>query len=391
MRVRIKTIAPTVAIALAASTAEAQSNVTLVPSVTIGAVYDDNLFARADGSAGEMFQIRPSLEANYESPRLTFLTLYSWDMERSNHAALNTLDARRHGMLDARYRTTQETTFGLTTRYDRTETPGEINIESGVLSDRRQAQRWELTPSVAHRFGLLTTLTVGYDWTSENIVSSESAMLHSGRIALARELSSRTNISATYLGRYFIDPFDSHSSQALLAGWERELSSATRLTLQAGPRVTSYRGIEPEVVAAIARTTNRIVIAVDYWHGETIVLGIHGPVGVNSGTARVTWPFFKRTIEFGTHAGISDIATLDGREATIYRGTLVGSWTPRRSMFTVAASYGVDYQQGDIRRNLFAEREVLRHVFRVGMTIAPRLSRSILPPDEAARAKGVTR
>src|SRR5262245_22065788 len=107
MRAGFKTVAPIV-VALVTSNAEAQSNVTLVPSVTIGAVYDDNLFARAQGSAGEMFQVRPSIEANYESPRLTFLTLYSWDMERSNHAALNTLDARRHGMLDARFRGTQD-------------------------------------------------------------------------------------------------------------------------------------------------------------------------------------------------------------------------------------------------------------------------------------------
>jgi hypothetical protein len=37
------------------------------------------------------------------------------------------------------------------------------------------------------------------------------------------------------------------------------------------------------------------------------------------------------------------------------------------------------------------EPEIMRHVFRVSVTVAPRFRRSILPPDEAARAKGVSR
>jgi hypothetical protein len=58
-------------------------------------------------------------------------------------------------------------------------------------------------------------------------------------------------------------------------------------------------------------------------------------------------------------------------------------------MYSVSASYGLDYQQGDIRRRL--DENVLRHVFRVSFTVAPRLFRSVLPPDEAARVKGVLR
>ena len=113
-------------------------------------------------------------------------------------------------------------------------------------------------------------------------------------------------------------------------------------------------------------------------------------MAVDSGTVRVTWPL-TRSLEFGTSGGISDVITLDQREAQVYRGTLISSWTPRGSMFTVAASYGIDYQQGEIRRNFSAEENVLRHVIRVSLTVAPRLSRSILPPEEAARAKGVLR
>ena len=71
--------------------------------MSIASVYDDNLFAEVEGNAGKMLQLRPSFEGNYESPRLTLLSLYSQDMLRSNFSTLNTLDARRHAFFDTKF------------------------------------------------------------------------------------------------------------------------------------------------------------------------------------------------------------------------------------------------------------------------------------------------
>lgn len=377
---------------LFASGANAQARMTFIPSVSFGAVYDGNIFARTEGSAGQMLQVRPSFEGNYESPTVTLLGLYSFDMQRSNFSLLNTLDARRHALGDIKLRTSPMTTLGLAGRYDRTETPGEIDLDSGILGERRQAERLQVTPSLNRRIAPRMLISAAYDFTTENLVSDDRGTLHTARAGVSREWSTRTTLSASYVGRYFVDGFEDHTSHAAVFGWHRLLAPGTRFELRAGPRMTSYRGIVPEVAAGFGRTTTRIRLALDYWHGETIVLGIQGPVAVDGATARVTWPL-TRTVEFGTHAGISDVTTLDQREARVYRGTLVSSWTPggRDGLFTLAGSYGIDYQQGDIRRDLFAEDTVMRHVFRLTMTIAPRLSRSILPPEEAARAKGVSR
>jgi hypothetical protein len=227
-------------------------------------------------------------------------------------------------------------------------------------------------------------------------VEGERGTLHTGRTSLAREVSTRTTLSGTYVGRSFVDNVANHSSHAALFGWSRELAPGTRFTVFAGPKITSYRGLTPDVTAGFARATNRVRLALDYWHGETIVLGIQGPVAIDGVTSRVTWPVTRR-FELGTHAGVSDVSSLDSRTSTIYRGTLVGSWSPG-GLYTVAASYGLDFQQGSIRTHTVLPDEpvrlddrVLRHVFRVGVTVAPRYDRSILPPDEAARAKGVSR
>ena len=388
---RLTIIIVLAALMAASPGALAQTRFTFVPSLSIAGVYDDNVFAEGqeiDGSAGKMLQFRPSVEGNYESPRLTFLSVYSQDMLRSNFSSLNTLDARRHAFLDTKFRSTPLTTIGLTGRYDRSETPGEIDLDTGILGTRRTAQRWQVSPTLVRRINPRAVITAGYDLTRENELDTPSGTLHQGRLSLSRELTSRSAIVGTYLGRYFVDPFDRSTSHSVLAGWTREMAPHTHLSLYAGPRVTSYRsGLKPEVSASLRRDTSRIDLRLDYWHGETIILGIQGPVAVDSGTVRVTWPFRSRW-EFGTHLGATDVNTLDSREARVYRSALIGSWTSR-GMYSISASYGVDYQQGDIRRRL--NEDVMRHVFRVSVTVAPRLFRSTLPPDEAARVKGVIR
>ena len=366
----------------------AQTRFTFVPSLSIAGIYDDNLFAQENGSAGKMLQVRPTVEGSYESPRLRFLSLYSQDMLRSNFSTLNTVDARRHAYLDTEFRTSPLTSFGVVGRYDRSETPGEIDLDTGILGTRRTAQRWQLSPTLVRRLNPRSVITAGYDLTRENELDTPSGTLHQARVALSREFTSRSAVVGTYLARYFVDPLGESTSHSVLAGWTREMAPHTHLSLYAGPRVSSYQsGVKPEVSASLRRDTNRFDVRADYWHGETIILGIEGPVAVDSGSLRIAWPFRSRW-EFGTHLGATDIDTIDFREARVYRSTLLASWTSR-GMYSVSASYGVDYQQGDIRRRL--DDNVLRHVFRVSFTVAPRLFRSILPPDEAARVKGVIR
>lgn len=407
-----------------ASGAQAQTRLTLVPSATFSNVYDDNLFAQVEGDAGQMRRIRPSLETIYESPRLKLNSEYSFDMQHSNFSALNSFDARRHGLLETHWRTNPFTTLGLATYYDRTETPGELDFETGILGDRRQAQRWEVVPSIAVRVRPRTTIRGNYAWTTESLVEGMRGTLHVLRAGAGYQWSTRTELMAGYVGRRFVTsngsspsldlnpasnsdivtlnpdivqdsrdhPVEANMSHGMLVGWTRELAPAIRLTLQAGPRTSTYSGLQPEVVVGLTRGGPRIRVGADYWHGETIILGIQGPVAIESATARVIFPI-RRTFEIGTHLGASDSTTLARETARVYRTTLVGSWSPG-DLYTISASYGVDYQQGTIRRNHLFDDNVLRHVVRVNLTIAPRISRLLRQPTglgPAARPEGVTR
>jgi hypothetical protein len=392
----MKTAAVTIVI-VAVSTwhapaAAAQSHIEAVPSVTIGTIYDDNVFAQEQGDAGQVLMVRPGLGTAIDTPRLSLSSLFTFDSQRSNHRDLTMIDARRHADAVLTYRTTPMTTLGLMAQYDRTSTPGEINLGTGILSERRQAQRWEASPNFAHRFRQHTNIAGSYDYIAESLVDNGTGRMQTARVGLSQILSAKSSAAGWVVARHFADPTDATNgsdSVAVLGGWDRQFSPATHLSFQAGPRVSSYRGLQPEISASISRKTPRLASALEYYHTETIVLGIRGPVVLNGGGALVTWPFRPR-MELSSHSAVSAIDTLDQHRLTSYRQTFIASWSPG-GFYTFNASYGVDYQQGNIRRNVFTDADVIRQIFGVSVSVAPRYSRSIKEPDDpAARAKGVS-
>jgi hypothetical protein len=74
----------------------------------------------------------------------------------------------------------------------------------------------------------------------------------------------------------------------------------------------------------------------------------------------------------------------------VFHPELVASYSPG-GPYIIAGSYGIDFQKGDVRSQFLSDREIVRHVFLVRLTFAPRLSR-IRPADpDNPRSKGVIR
>jgi len=95
-------------------------------------------------------------------------------------------------------------------------------------------------------------------------------------------------------------------------------------------------------------------------------------------------------MELSSHTAATAIETLANQRLTNYHQGFVLAWSPG-GLYTLNATYGLDYQQGNIRHNIFTDTNVWRHVFGVSVTVAPRYSRSFKGPDDpAVRAKGVS-
>src|SRR6185436_14366031 len=165
---------------LAAANTSAQSQVTLVPAAAVATIYDDNLFSAPKGVADVVTSVRPSLEGRYESPTANISSFAYFDMQRSlNNPTLTTLDARRHAMVDGRVQASPQLGLGVAARYDHSDTPSDLNLDTAILLPRQRARRVQFTPSLAYRANPRTSVTARYDWTSEDLSGWTGAELHS--------------------------------------------------------------------------------------------------------------------------------------------------------------------------------------------------------------------
>lgn len=417
----------------------AQARVTFVPSVSVSTSHDDNLFSKVRGDADFLTHISPTMEGRYESRTANLFGMYSFDMQRSiRHGDLNELEARRRAAFEAQARLTSALSFGFSGYYDRTHSPSELTLDAGtgILLDRRQAVRWQATPSLAYRVRPRTTIRGSYDWTTETLSRGGGGELHLTRLGMSRQSSPLTVWTVNYLGRMITDrgrqpligpnptadtgigvvpastmtgldpaglettdivptttlsdpagiPFTRFTSHGAILGFTRQLAPGASLTVQGGPRFTSYRGPEAEVVVSFIKRSRNTRLLADYWHGETIVLGIRGPVAVDSATAKHTWTV-RRHVEVGAHFGAFHNTTLDAAVARVFHVALVTAWSPSEPN-TLAISYGADFQKGDIRGRLLGDEQIVRRVLLVRWTFAPRLSRLIRPPESDQPRRG---
>jgi hypothetical protein len=362
--------------------ARAQSRATFVPSVSVSSVFDDNPFATVTGSGDQITLLTPGLEGVFLTPTVKINGLYAFEMQRAiDHPTLNDLEARRHAMLSGVFQPSPKSTLAVDGSYDRTNSAGDLNFETGILLGRRRAQRWQAGPSTVYQMTPRTIVSASYVWTNEGISGTSPENEHVLRAGLTRQLSPRSAASVGYLERHFVNGTRVRASETPLVGWTYAVTPFTRLTLQGGPRQSARGGLEPEIVAAFARKGTRLAgFRLDYWRGESITLGVTGPVEINSGTAQVTSPVMRK-VALGLYGGFFDSATISQGKARVYHGEILAVWGPAGPL-VVSLSYGADFQRGDVRSSLLADETVVRHVVRLRLTATPpRLDRSFQPED----------
>ena len=249
----------------------------VTPSLSIGQLYDDNLFFSPTDRKQDFFtRVSPGLQTGYQSTPLTLLGGYTFDSEfYSKHQELNTIQMRQQSLVQFKAMPTQMLTLSAKGTFAMSRAPWEFNTFTGAAIRRVIAERLAFNPSVAYQFDPLTRGTGDYTFSDDSIRGGIRIDSHILRLGLDRQITPSDSVGPGYIGRHFeFLGVGSQTSHAFTLSWTRKLTPLTALTLRAGPRFTEGSlDDQPETLAYLYHRLTRGSISLTYANFQTTIIG----------------------------------------------------------------------------------------------------------------------
>ena len=325
----------------------AQATFTVKPSVTLAVVSDSNLFARpTDPQSDVISRVSPAIDADYFSPRLTVLGRATVDAERfDRNTSLTTLQARQQAAVDVRYQAARRLTVDAAALFSATETPGELNLLSGVTLTRARARRLAVSPAITYQRDAATKGILTYAITEDRLAGGVPMIAHAATAAGERRWSPRDTVRLDYVFREFdfgLEP--STRSHTVTAGWTRGLTRRASLSLGGGPRVGDGT-IVPELSASLGYRAPAVNLSLAYASAQTTLIGLAGAADTHSLSAAAACGR-RDSLRVRLAPGVMQTARA-GLQARVYRLSLGASY-PIGDALNLEAVYDVTRQRGDV-------------------------------------------
>lgn len=318
-------------------------------------MYNDNIFHTArDRKEDFVTRFSPGISAGYESEPLTLKGGYTFDGELyAQLSDLNSAVARQTASIDLRYLPTRLLTLAAKGEYAETQTPGELNLVTGLPTERTSAHRFLLDPSITYRSDPLTTETVGYTFTKDTRKGGVTTDTHVGRLGLDRKVTSVDTAILEYVFREFtFDRSDRVRAHAITPGWKRELTPLTTFSIRAGPRF-SEGSVDAEILTSLRRALAEGEIVLTYTRSQTTVVGEAGSVRANTGDLAVKYKILP-LLELSLTPSYSR-STRSGFETNVYRIKFGATYEITRWL-SLVGSYEYSLEKGVLKETTAARR-----------------------------------
>lgn len=351
-------IAPLLAWTLAPGRALAQDGFQVTPTLTVAEIYDDDLYPRSAGVAKALvLRLNPQLIATYGSERFTLLgraaNVIDWRSEQIAPWAQRTAD------LQFRTLATKRLTLSGGATFSDTNTPRDLNVQTGFDPGPVQTQSLKVASSVAYRLETLSEGTVAYDFTR----TAQAGLLtdiHTLEPGINRQLTERDTGRADVLVRRFVfHGYFVQTSIVPLLGWAHRVTPGLSFTLEGGPRFTR-RGLEDaEASASIRQDMKRIHTSLAYDRTQTNVT-LSGTATTNSVSATVVYePFDRLRLSAAPAIFSSAGATLKAKvfQLKVDAVYIVNAW------FAMVGAYRYSIQEVNQLQAAIPTRELSHHNF----------------------------
>jgi hypothetical protein len=349
--------------------ARAQSIFRLSPSLSITEVHDSNLFfAPADRQTDFITRLTPEVEAEYRLPLWTLTGGYAFDAERfAEHRELSRVDARQHAIAGIEYRPSERMLIELGAELSRTQRPGELSPETGLVFGRASAQRSAASVSITRRLTPTRTGTIGYEYSEDRLSGGIAIRAHAATLSTDRRLSLRDTLTSGYRFGEFYFGGPSATSHALSLGWTRAITQHISLSVDGGPNVTQETpGFDTAVTLRGRFKSSEVSMA--YARTQTTVFAVAGIVQAQSlGAMTIFRPSRRLQIQLAPAVYRSERGPL---QADVYR-VLVGAVRELSANFAVEASVDASQQRGGLYQGL-ASQTIRRHEAIVRLIARPR-------------------
>jgi hypothetical protein len=359
-------IAAVLGLALVPLESSAQATFTVKPTLTFAVVSDSNLFARPTGRGSDVIsRLTPAVEAEYRNRRLTVLGRSAVDAERfDRHISLTTVQARQQAAVDVRYRAARRLTVDAAASFATTQTPGDLNLVSGVTLTRTRARRLAVSPALTYQHDPATRAIVTYAITEDRLAGAVPMLAYALAAAGERRRSPRNTVRLDYVFREFdfgVEPLT--RSHTVTAGWTRGLTRGASLSLSGGPRIGDGT-IVPELSVSLGYRAPAADLSIEYASAQTTLVGLAGAADTHRLSAAAA---YGRRDSFRVRfaPGVMQTARAD-RHARVYRLS-VGASYPMGGTLSLEAAYDVTRQHGDVYAPRVNET-ITRHLMIVSLT-----------------------
>ena len=302
-------------------------------------MYDANLFATPASRAPHadfVTRFAPAFEVGYLTVPIELEARYEMQAERYfDHPNLNDSLAGHDAAATMRFLPNERFNLSLGAQFVRTQTPGELNIQSQLMVGRAPAERRAVTSTAAFNWSHLTSIAAAHRFGRDELLGTFASTTNTSQLGIRHRTSDRSVYRADYELRH-VD-FDGGSpivSHVITAGRSYAITPRTAVEIAAGPRFTEGL-IRPEITATLRRQAAWGELSLAFSRTELTAIGEEGAIDVHRLAASGRYEVTRRLTVTATPALTRNVR--GERRAPVYMLDVASAFELNRRVLLTAA------------------------------------------------------